>query len=157
MIRSYRRFAEQNGWKGHNITPRHILLHTLSHAATRALASLSGYGEASIRERLYVDDDINGILLYTASPSADGSLGGLARQGDATNFERILRAALLKCETCSRDPLCAESYDGNAADPGHERVGVLQLLPAAGDQLRDPELLAGQTAFSRSGHRLFFE
>lgn len=150
MIRSYRRFAEQNGWKGHNITPRHILLHTLSHAATRALASLSGYGEASIRERLYVDDDINGILLYTASPSADGSLGGLARQGDATNFERILRAALLKCETCSRDPLCAESYDGNAADPGMNGSACYScsLLPETSCEilncLLDRQLLVGQ-------------
>lgn len=118
MIGSYRRFAEQSGWHVRDITPRHILLHTLSHAVTRTLASLSGYGEASIRERLYTDDGNNGILLYTASPSTDGSLGGLARQGGATDFELILKTALQRCETCSRDPLCAQSHNENAADPG---------------------------------------
>lgn len=149
MIGSYRRFAEQNGWRAHDVAPRHILLHTLSHAVTRALASLSGYGEASIRERLYADGSINGILLYTASPSADGSLGGLARQGGATSFERILRTALQGCEACSRDPLCAESHDENAADPGMNGSACYScsLLPETSCEilncLLDRQLLVG--------------
>ncbi len=108
-IEAFETWALQRKWKKHeNLTPRYLLLHTLSHALIRELSNLSGYNEASIRERIYRGEKYNGILLYTASPSSDGSLGGLVRQSDARKFERLLELSIAKSKHCSRDPLCAE-------------------------------------------------
>lgn len=86
IISAFGEWAKQKKWTSHEtIVPRYILLHTLSHTLIRELANLSGYSEASIRERIYRGAGKNGILLYTATPSSDGSLGGLVRQGEAKN------------------------------------------------------------------------
>ena len=88
--------------------PAGLLLHTLAHALIRELSAVAGYGEASIRERIYD----NGMLLYTASAQSDGGLGGLARQGEQGAFGRLMRGALLRSTACSRDPLCSDSEPG---------------------------------------------
>ena len=87
---------------------RYTLLHTLAHVLIRGVAEVSGYGEASIRERIYSGQQYNGILLYTSTPSSDGSLGGLVRQGSTTNFANLIKGAVQKSTRCSRDPFCAE-------------------------------------------------
>ena len=78
------------------------------HLLIRELATSSGYNAASIRERIYHSDKSNGILLFTASASSDGSLGGLVRQGDSDNFTSLLKNAVKSSRRCSRDPLCVE-------------------------------------------------
>jgi len=108
-IQAYHSWAENRNWKKHEeLMPRYLLLHTLSHVLIRELAHLSGYNESSIRERIYRGEKYNGILLYTASPASDGSLGGLVRQGETRKFGKILLSAINKSKYCSRDPLCAE-------------------------------------------------
>jgi hypothetical protein len=74
-----------------------------------------GYSGASLRERLYVKDEQSapgggelGILIYTATTGADGTNGGLVRQGQPNRFREILLAALEGAGWCSSDPLCAE-------------------------------------------------
>jgi hypothetical protein len=56
----------------------YILLHTLSHLLLPSLAMRCGYPASSIRERIYSDPAGGrfGLLLYTGSPDADGTLGG---------------------------------------------------------------------------------
>lgn len=88
------------------ISPRYVMLHTLSHMLIRKLAEFSGYSVSSIRERIYGRDDMAGILLYTSSPSSDGSLGGLIEQG-RKNFGIVMRKAIAQSRICSSDPLCA--------------------------------------------------
>ena len=95
--------------------PRYTLLHTLAHVLIRGVAAVSGYSEASIRERIYSGGQHSGILLYTATPSSDGSLGGLVRQGKTENFASLLRASVRGSTRCSRDPLCAEDDPGDMA------------------------------------------
>lgn len=124
VIDAYHVWSKERGWDPRQISPRYLLLHTLSHAMIREVAHLSGYGEASIRERIY-DEGAGGIMLYTANPSADGSLGGLVRQGKAEKFERILRSAIRRSRHCFRDPLCA--YDdpvekSRSGVPAHARL-----------------------------------
>ena len=102
-------WAKDNRWaRREGLSPRYLLLHTLSHLLNRELSRHSGYSEASIRERLYCGGSYNAILLYTASSSSDGSLGGLVRQGDPEAFWRRLRAAVRRARWCSGDPLCAD-------------------------------------------------
>lgn len=95
------------------ISPRFVLLHTLSHLLIRRLVFECGYGSASLRERLYVSDKTNslmaGILIYTASGDSEGSLGGLVRMGEPENLDRIFQRAVEDAKWCSSDPVCTES------------------------------------------------
>jgi hypothetical protein len=88
------------------ITPRLVLLHTLSHALIRQLSLECGYTSASLRERLYAGENMAGLLVYTASPDADGTLGGLVRQGRASRLLRLWRRTIHTSRWCSSDPLC---------------------------------------------------
>lgn len=88
--------------------PRLILLHTFAHLLMRELALDSGYSSTSIRERIYAGEGMAGILLYTATPDSDGSLGGLVRQAREAPFEGLVLSALEAAEVCSSDPLCRE-------------------------------------------------
>lgn len=94
------------------VTPRLLLVHSLAHALLRQLSLNCGYSSASLRERLYVDVgptwDMAAFLVFTSSPDADGTLGGLARQGESENLVRVFEDALLALTWCSSDPLCIE-------------------------------------------------
>lgn len=97
----------EEAWPG----PRYVLLHTLSHVLIREFALECGYGAASLRERLYVgtgQQPMAGILLYTAAPDSEGTLGGLVSLGQPENLGRLLRQALERAQLCASDPLCAE-------------------------------------------------
>ncbi|GAA1673126.1 hypothetical protein GCM10009733_082850 [Nonomuraea maheshkhaliensis] len=69
------------------LLPRLPLLHTLGHLLVRQLSFESGYSAASLRERVYAraaEDGGHqyGLLIYTASGDAEGTLGGLARRAN---------------------------------------------------------------------------
>jgi hypothetical protein len=96
-------------------TGRLIALHTLAHLLINEWSLEAGYPAASMRERLYVNSDMAGILIYTATSDSAGSLGGIVRQGEADHFTRSLQSALRRAEWCSADPLCMES-DATGAD-----------------------------------------
>ena len=49
-----------------------------------------------------------GILIYTAAPDSEGTLGGLVRMGRSKDLERHLDRALGEMQLCSSDPLCAD-------------------------------------------------
>ena len=96
------------------ITPKFLMLHTLSHLLISQLSFECGYSIASLSERLYcseVEDGktMAGIFIYTASGDAEGTLGGLVRQGRPDAFPRILKKAIVNAKTCSNDPVCIMS------------------------------------------------
>ena len=102
-----------NAWqKAHSgsqavaLGPEYVLLHSLSHLLITAVSLECGYAASSIRERIYVSDAGNGILLYTGSPDAEGTLGGLAAVG--RRIGQHLRTALELGRLCSNDPVCAQ-------------------------------------------------
>lgn len=86
----------------------YILLHTLAHLLIQSVAMRCGYPASSVRERIYADTDSQryGLLLYTASPDAEGTLGGLVQQ--ARHVEAHLASALRAGGLCSNDPVCAQ-------------------------------------------------
>jgi hypothetical protein len=95
------------GWPA----PRYVLLHSLAHALIRELALECGYTASSIRERIYADEGdepMAGILLYTAAPDSEGTLGGLVSLGEPENFGPLLQQTLERAQLCSSDPLCSE-------------------------------------------------
>ncbi|WP_422424576.1 DrmB family protein [Bacillus sp. PSXD-155] len=90
------------------LKPRNVLLHTLSHIIIDELALTCGYNSASIRERLYLNEEQCGILIYTSSGDIDGTFGGLVRMGRQKNFFPVIDKAIDKARWCSSDPVCSE-------------------------------------------------
>jgi hypothetical protein len=92
---------------------RYALLHTFAHALMRAFALECGYSAASLKERIYAADGdggapMAGILIYTAAPDAEGTLGGLVRLGEPQELARHIARALGQQGLCSSDPLCGD-------------------------------------------------
>ena len=90
---------------------RYVLLHSLAHTLIRQLSLDCGYSASSVRERIYSSTDpkrpMAGVLLYTASPDSEGSLGGLVDLGNPKRFPTLFLGALRSAARCSSDPLCA--------------------------------------------------
>jgi hypothetical protein len=88
--------------------------HSFAHALIRQLTLECGYSTASIRERIYSlapDQDegpMAGVLLYTAAPDSEGTLGGLVGLGTPELLGRHIDGALEQVQDCASDPLCAE-------------------------------------------------
>lgn len=93
---------------------RLVLLHSLAHALMRQIVLDCGYTAASVRERLYsrqpeeLGGPMAGVLLYTAAPDSEGTLGGLVDLGNPVTLGRHLQQALENMRLCASDPLCAE-------------------------------------------------
>lgn len=92
---------------------RYILLHSFAHAIIRQLAVECGYTTASIAERVYSrshldGDPMAGVLVYTAAPDSEGTLGGLCALGQPQRLGRHLEQALERMRLCASDPLCSE-------------------------------------------------
>lgn len=101
----------------------YTVLHSLSHALMVEIALDCGYPASSLKERIYALSDLRtgrgaeryGVLIYTATPGAQGTLGGLVAAG--VRFSRILRSALNRLKICSNDPVCADHEpDGRSGD-----------------------------------------
>lgn len=118
--------AENADWKSHQIiakslTPRKVLMHTLSHLIMRELEYVCGYPTSSLSERLYVSETMHGFLI-SAFDGTDGYLGGLSNLcNDLENLNNIINSAIFRATDCSSDPICIES----------EGQGVGQLNLAA--------------------------
>ncbi|MBI3269058.1 MAG: hypothetical protein HYZ53_08545 [Planctomycetes bacterium] len=93
---------------------RYVLLHSLSHLLLTAVSMECGYAASSIRERVYASEAGCGILLYTGTADAEGTLGGLVQVGRriAAHFQSALEAGGL----CSNDPVCALHEPKNKYD-----------------------------------------
>ena len=116
LERGHRRWTEER--KSDALFPGgpYILLHTLSHLLIQALATKAGYSASSIRERVYCEPETNryGILLFTGSSDAEGTLGGLV--GEARHMQSHLERALSAATLCSNDPICAQHVADSALE-----------------------------------------
>jgi hypothetical protein len=99
----------------------YVLLHSLSHPLMQEIALDCGYPASSLKERVYAlksasgTYDRCGILIYTASTGAQGTLGGLV--GAAPRFAEIFEGSLRRVEICSNDPVCSDHEpDGRSGD-----------------------------------------
>lgn len=92
----------------------YVAVHSIAHALMRTLSLECGYTAASIRERIYVMESPNpaeqmaGLLIYTAAPDSEGTLGGLVSLGQPGVLGGHLDQALEQVRICTSDPLCAE-------------------------------------------------
>lgn len=140
------------------ITAEQIMIHTFSHLLIRQLIYSSGYDSSSIRERLYVSDnpldEMFGLLIYTASGDAEGTLGGLVSQGQAGNFEKIIKGAL-NMHICSNDPICHETKRQGVNGLNGAACHSCALLPETScehsNTLLDRAFLFGDTLDQEAG------
>lgn len=110
-------FTKAEGkWRATGVIARnrgfYILAHSLAHLLIRQISLVSGYSQSSLRERVYAstDDEATpwaGVLIYTASSDADGSLGGLVAQATDRHMGSIIEDAFQALHVCSSDPICA--------------------------------------------------
>ncbi|MFD0772464.1 DrmB family protein [Streptomonospora algeriensis] len=123
---------------------RYVLLHSLAHVLIREFALESGYGASGIAERIYArgsPQPMAGILLYTAAPDSEGTLGGLVSLGrDPGRLGTLVEQALDAARLCSSDPLCAE----------HDPADHARLYGAACHAC----LFAAETSCERGNHYL---
>jgi Domain of unknown function (DUF1998) len=92
----------------------YYMLHSFAHMLITAVSLECGYPASSIKERIYCSKHGYGILLYTGSPDAEGTLGGLIEVG--RNISKYIKLALEMGELCSNDPVCSEHNPENALD-----------------------------------------
>lgn len=144
LIRAHETWRAQRqlppgGWPG----LRYLLLHTFSHVLIREFALECGYSAAGIGERIYArqgESPTAGVLLYTAAPDSEGTLGGLVSLGRADRLVPLIERALEAARLCSSDPLCAE----------HDPTVHARLSAAACHAC----LFASETSCERGNHYL---
>ena len=94
----------------------YYLLHTFSHLLMTAISLDCGYPASSLRERIYALraegnlPDRYGVLVFTGSSDAEGTLGGLVEA--ARRIKEFVRKALELASLCSNDPICAHHQPG---------------------------------------------
>ena len=105
-----------------------------------------------MRERLYCESDdpnrpMQGVLVYTASGDAEGTLGGLVRQGEPDRLKLVIEQALRRMEWCSSDPVCIESPGQGSDNANLAACHGCVLLPETscetGNRLLDRGVLIG--------------
>ncbi|WP_207497055.1 DUF1998 domain-containing protein [Aridibaculum aurantiacum] len=102
------------------INKRYLFLHTLSHILLKELAEDCGYSLSSLAEIIYcsgnssigTEEEMNGILIYTTTSDAEGSLGGLVEKGQPDYLSSVMNKGVDKARWCSSDPLCISAEQG---------------------------------------------
>jgi len=131
----YARAWEERNGEGNPprvISARFLLCHTLSHIVMKQLTLECGYSSSALQERLYADvegGEMAGFLIYTATSDADGTLGGLQRQGRSSRFGELFVNAVGSAEWCSSDPLCIEDLMGASASFSRSACHACVLVP----------------------------
>jgi hypothetical protein len=140
--------AERHGVTNQRkVTPRLVLMHVFAHALIEQMALDGGYPSASLRERIYATGDMAGLLIYTATSDAAGSLGGIVAQGKPENLEDLVRGAIARVSWCSADPVCIETpftgADGLNRSACHACVLLAETSCEEMNVLLDRALLVG--------------
>ncbi len=90
----------------------YVMLHSVAHLLMTAISLECGYPSSSLRERIYAPvpgstglTGCYGILIYTSSSDAQGTLGGLVEA--AREVHRHLARACQLGLLCANDPVCS--------------------------------------------------
>ncbi|MFC9998109.1 DrmB family protein [Nocardia sp. NPDC127526] len=136
-----------------------VALHTLAHVIIDQFSLDAGYPAASLRERLFVDENMAGILIYTASSDSAGSLGGVASQADPERFADAMREGLTRLSWCSADPVCIEATGSGVDALNLAACHACVLVPETSCELNnvflDRALLFGTPVDNQESEGLF--
>ena len=160
LEKNYNEAAAHNQKPSIKLNPKYILLHTFAHVLINQLSFECGYSTSSIRERIYCDktgtlEDMNGVLIYTASGDSDGSLGGLVRLGTSGRIEDTILSAMENAKWCASDPLCINSLGQGTDSCNLAACHNCVLLPETscenGNKLLDRAMLIGNLVNPNEG------
>ena len=149
---NYNEVRQHRGQSTRQFSPKFVLIHTMAHLLINQLCFECGYGSASLRERIYCDEEdsscpMSGVLIYTASGDSEGTMGGLVRQGEPNRLEKVLIRALRTALWCSSDPICVESNGQGPDSCNLAACHTCALLPETsceeGNRLLDRVLAIG--------------
>lgn len=100
----------------------YYMLHTLAHLLIQEIALECGYPSSSLKERIYckADEKQFGILIYTGSSDAEGTLGGLVNS--AKRIQPIILNTINNASICSSDPVCSHTKP-EKDNPSHWLLG----------------------------------
>ena len=137
----YGQYCEAKGWEHYKKrNAEYVLLHTLSHMLIKEMALVSGYSSAALSERIYSNENMCGLLIFTGAADKEGSLGGLVEQGGMDKFIPLLTKALENGLTCTTDPECfmknptSERLNGAAC---HSCTMISETACECGNRLLD--------------------
>jgi hypothetical protein len=114
---------------GQVISPRYLVIHSLAHCLINQWSLECGYPTASLRERLYVSEEMAGILIYTATTDSAGSLGGVISLAETGRLSSVLENGIRTSSWCSSDPLCIESEATGVSGLNLAACHACMLLP----------------------------
>jgi hypothetical protein len=151
-----RKFQTLGRLPDREISARFIMVHTLAHVLINQWALSCGYPTASLRERLYISEEMAGLMIYTASGDAAGSLGGVVAQAEPKTLARSMNEALVAASWCSGDPLCMEADAAGVDSLNLAACHFCSLLPEISCEennlLLDRALLIGTSDNSSIGY-----
>lgn len=129
-----RKHLDESLFENDRFSAQYVFMHSFAHLFIRELSNLCGYSSASIKERIYStynhsDKQICGILIYTSTSDADGSLGGLVEQAKRCNLSRILMSMIERGKWCSADPVCYTSTGQGVMSLNYAACFACTLLP----------------------------
>lgn len=136
---------------------RYMLIHSFTHALMRQLTLECGYSSASLRERIYSQTPETesgpqaGLLIYTAAPDSEGTLGGLVKLGEPKTLGYHINQALEQMKICTADPLCSEHIpdEGNPSlhwSACHSCLFAPETSCERGNKLLDRSVLVSTVA-----------
>ncbi|MGB3286387.1 DrmB family protein [Mycolicibacter algericus] len=135
-------------------------LHTLAHVIIDQLSLDAGYPASALRERLFVDEEMAALLVYTASSDSAGSLGGVAAMAESEHLRAALTEGLQRLSWCSSDPVCIESVGAGTDALNLSACHACVLIPETSCEMNnsflDRALLFGSYD-DREGDGLFGE
>lgn len=118
MYRAEAADSARFGRKERHMGPAYWAIHSLSHALMAELAMEGGYPLSSMKERIYSSGTAQagrfGLLIYTSTAGAQGTLGGLSET--AHRLPAVLHRALTRVSLCSNDPICSDHRVGSEFD-----------------------------------------
>ena len=157
----YNKTRKERNLPERKLNTKFFLIHTFAHLIINQLSYSCGYGSASLRERIYCDLDypdkpMNGMLIYTASGDSEGSLGGLVREGEPENLEKIIEQSLIKAQVCSYDPVCLDNKKQGLNGTNSSSCHACSFLPETSceeaNQLLDRTTIVGDKEKSLIGY-----
>ena len=163
LNKNYNKFRIKRKLHERVIDYKFLLIHTFSHLLMNRLCFNCGYSSASLKERIYCNlfdkkNEMQGVLIYTSAGDSEGTLGGLVREGEPKNLNKIVYEAVSKAVNCSYDPVCiqtkSQGLGGSNSSSCHACTFVSETSCEENNQLLNRTLIIGD---KRNNSKGFFE
>lgn len=91
---------------------RTVFAHSYCHIVMKEMEFQCGYPLTSLKEKIFIDDETAGFLIYTIAGS-EGSFGGLISLTDDGRIIRLIERGAERAKHCTNDPICINEGDAH--------------------------------------------